>query len=403
MINNQEIDLVILAGGTGSRISKYTKKIPKPLIKINGVHFLKYLINFYSKFFFKKIYILAGYRGEKFKKFHNSYSNLIPIELIVEKKKLGTGGAVYQLKRKIKNKFILINGDSFLNYDVKKFFTNKLSDKEVGKILLVKNNNYKSNKKLSNLKVNTQGTITRNGSLMNAGVYLFDKKIFNFLKLKKISLEDNILPKLIDEKLIKGFYSNNQILDIGTYTNLKKAKKFLKENTNKYSVFFDRDGVINIDNKYVYKIKDFIFRKNAIAALKLLNKRNINIFIVTNQAGIARGFYSEKHFFKLSNHIKALLDKKNIYINDIEFCPFHPEGKINKYRKTSSFRKPGNGMIKKIKKNWGLKNSNTYMLGDKPSDSLAAKKSGIYFEYVEKDILKQVKKINKKLKFSNYS
>ena len=94
MKNNQVIDLVILAGGTGSRISKYTKKIPKPLIKINDIHFLQYLINFYSKFCFKKIYILAGYRGEKFKKFHNTYNNLIPIETIVEKKKIDTGRTI---------------------------------------------------------------------------------------------------------------------------------------------------------------------------------------------------------------------------------------------------------------------------------------------------------------------
>ena len=153
MDKTDEIDLVILAGGRGSRISKYTQKVPKPLIKINNNHFIQYLLNFYSKFNFKKIYILTGYKGSKFDKFKCKRSNLIPIECIKEKKILDTGGAIHQLKNKIKNNFILINGDSFINYDVKKFIRKKLKQNQLVKILLVNNINYKSNNKLSNLKL----------------------------------------------------------------------------------------------------------------------------------------------------------------------------------------------------------------------------------------------------------
>jgi D-glycero-D-manno-heptose 1,7-bisphosphate phosphatase len=191
-------------------------------------------------------------------------------------------------------------------------------------------------------------------------------------------------------------------LDIGTYANLSKAKNFLRKNINLCSVFFDRDGVINIDKNYLFKIKDFKFRKNVIKTLKFLNHKKINVFIVTNQAGIAKGLYSENDFLKLSRQVKTLLDKKNIYISDIEYCPFHINAIIKKYRKNSQFRKPGNLMIKKIKKKWGIISKKTFMVGDQLSDYKAAKKSGIYFEYVENDILKQVKRINKKMKFSNY-
>ena len=403
MKKSQTVDLVILAGGKGSRIANYTKNIPKPLIKFNKIHFIKYLINFYSKYNFRKIYILTGYLGKKFDKLNGKSFNLIPTECIKEKYKLGTGGALYQLKNKIKNKFLVINGDSFVDFDVNKFIKNDTQNKKICKILLVKNTNYKSNKKLSNLKLNQNEEITVNGDLMNAGVYLFNKKIFNYLKPQKISLEDQIFPKLIECKLVKGFFSNNDFLDIGTYANLKRAERFLKKNSNMYSVFLDRDGVINIDKKYVYKIKDFIFRKNVILALRLLNKKKINIFIITNQAGIAKGYYTEKQFLKLSNYIKKYLMNKNIYINDIEYCPFYPNAKIKKYNKNSNFRKPGNLMIERIKKNWGVKSSKSFMIGDNISDKIAAKKSFVYFEYVEKDILKQVKKIIKKLNFNNYS
>lgn len=397
------MDLVILAGGRGKRISKFTKKIPKPLIKVNNIEFIQYLINFYSKYNFRKIFILTGYKGEKFGKFNKKYFNLIETVCIREKNKLGTAGAILQIRNKIKENFILINGDSFINYDATRFIRKKLPKKIISKILLVKNINYKSNNKLAKVKINKDKSVVNNGKLMNAGIYFFNKKIFKYLKSKKKSLENEVFPDLLKKKLVQGIYSNKKLLDIGTYANLNKAKNFLKKNTNSYSVFLDRDGVINFDKKYVHKIKDFVFRKNVIQALKFLNYKRINVFIVTNQAGIAKALYSEDDFFKLSRQIKILLDRKNIYINDLEFCPFHPKAIIKKYKKKSSYRKPGNLMIEKIKKRWGVIPNKSYMIGDKISDYKAAKKSGIYYEYVEKDILKQVIRINKKLGFSNYS
>ena len=397
------MDLVILAGGRGERISEFTKKIPKPLIKVNNIEFIQYLINFYSKYNFRKIFILTGYKGEKFRKFNKKYFNFIETECIREKNKLGTAGAMLQLRNKIKENFILVNGDSFINYDATWFIKKKLPKKIISKILLVKNLNYKSNNKLTGLKINQDKLVVNNGKLMNAGIYFFNKKIFKYLKFKKKSLENEIFPDLIKKKLVQGIYSNKKLLDIGTYANLNKAKNFLKKNTNSYSVFLDRDGVVNFDKKYVHKIKDFVFRKKVIQTLKFLNYKKINVFIVTNQAGIAKGLYSQNDFFKLSRQIKILLDRKNIYINDLEFCPFHPKAIIKKYKKKSSYRKPGNLMIEKIKKRWGVMPNKSYMIGDKISDYKAAKKSQIYYEYVEKDILKQVIRINKKLGFSNYS
>ena len=104
----ENFDLVILAGGRGTRITRFTKKIPKPLLKINNLQFIQYLINFYSKYPFRKIFILTGYKGEKFIKFNKSLSNLIPIECVKERKKLDTGGALYQLKNKVQKLNILM-------------------------------------------------------------------------------------------------------------------------------------------------------------------------------------------------------------------------------------------------------------------------------------------------------
>ena len=120
-----KIDLIILAGGRGSRISKFTKKNPKPLIKFNKKFFLSYLINYYSKYPFQKIFILAGFKGQQiFKSFNKKIANGIEIKCIIEKRELGTGGALSQLKNKTSNNLIIMNGDSFIKSDLSDLFIN---------------------------------------------------------------------------------------------------------------------------------------------------------------------------------------------------------------------------------------------------------------------------------------
>ena len=127
------------------------------------------------------------------------------------------------------------------------------------------------------------------------------------------------------------------------------------------------------------------------------NKKKIYIFIVTNQAGIAKGFFQLSDFYNLQIQFKSFLENKKIFINDIEFCPYHKDAKIINYKKNSLYRKPGNLMIKKINKKWFFNKKKSFMIGDKKTDYMTAKKSNLYFEYVENDLYLQVKKICKKL------
>jgi D-glycero-D-manno-heptose 1,7-bisphosphate phosphatase len=389
-----------MVGGKGSRINRYTKKIPKPLIKFHKIPFVKHLMNYYSKYNFANIYLLAGYKGTTIKKkYDNKLINLIPIKCIVEKKPLGTGGALSQLKNKINNDFLVINGDSFIPLDLDKFINQTLKKKQFGSILVTNNKNYKTNKKLSTFGLNRRSQLRINGGkLMNAGVYYFKKKFLNIIERKNFSLEDDILPVLIKNDKFQGHFCKQYFIDIGTYINLKKAKKILPSLFKKPAVFFDRDGVINEEKNYVFKEKQFIFKKNVLKTIKFLNKKNIYVFIVTNQAGIAKGHYSEKQFLKLQKYVKFFLIDKNVYINDIRYCPYHKNGIIKKYKKDSKFRKPGDLMIKDLFNNWSIIRNKSFMIGDKTSDQLCAINSSIYFEFVENDLLKQIKKITKKLK-----
>ena len=395
------LDLVILAGGKGSRVKSLLKKKPKPMAVFNKKPFLEYIIQSYSKYHFKNIFILGGYKSvDIFNKFQNKYYNCIPITCLKERKPMGTAGALNILKRKVINDFILINGDTFLEVDLNRLIKS-CAKKDYGSITLVKNKSYKSNKKLTSMGMNRSKIIHKKRSLfMNGGVYYLKKNILKLIKNKNTSLENDILPTLIKKRKISGLISKNFFIDIGTPKNFTKAKNFLLKNCTKSAVFLDRDGVINYDTGYVHKIKDFKFRPGVISGLKLLRDKNYYIFIVTNQSGIGRGIYNVNDFYKLQNNLKEKLQKYNIFFDDINFCPYHPDAKIKKYRKISDLRKPGNLMIKQIKQKWHIKNQKNFMIGDQIVDEICAKRSKLYFEFAEENFNSQIKKILKK--FNNY-
>ena len=392
------LDLVILAGGKGSRIKSLLKKKPKPMAIFNKKPFLEYIIQSYSKYHFKNIFVLAGYKsGEIFNKFENKHYNCTSITCLKEKKPMGTAGALNILKKKRINDFILINGDTFLEVNLNKL-VKSCSENSYGSLTLIKNKSYKSNKKLVSMGIKNNKIIyQKKNNFINGGVYFFKKKILKFIKNKNTSLEDQLLPGLIKKRKISGLVVKNFFLDIGTPKNFNRAKNLLLKNCTKPAAFLDRDGVINYDTGYVHKIKDFKFRPGVIAGLKFLRNKNYYVFIVTNQAGIGRGIYNENQFYELQNNLKEKLQKKDIFFDDINFCPYHPDAKIKKYRKITNLRKPGNLMIKQIENKWHIKRKKSFMIGDKISDKICAAKSKLYFEFAKENFHLQVKKIIKKI------
>ena len=232
---------------------------------------------------------------------------------------------------------------------------------------------------------------------MNGGIYFFKRKLFKYITKKTSSLENEILPKIIKKRLINGKIYKNFFIDIGTPKNLEKTEKKLKEKFTKPAVFLDRDGVINYDYGYVNKIKDFRFKKGVISGLKYIIKKKYFLFIVTNQAGIAKGKFKEEKFIKLQLYLKSELSKKKIFFDDVQYCPYHSKGTIKKYRRKTNLRKPGNKMVHNIFKKYLILKKKSFMIGDNLSDKLCAEKSNLNFFYAKVNFDSQIKKIIKTL------
>jgi len=151
--------------------------------------------------------------------------------------------------------------------------------------------------------------------------------------------------------------------------------------------------VINYDKGYTYKIKDFVFKPKVKEAIKYLNDNNYYISIVSNQSGIARGYYKINDVHLLHKYLLRQLYNFGAYIDKIYFSPFHPHGKILKYRKNSNLRKPKIGMLKLSQKELNFDKSKTFLIGDADSDIQAAKNFKIKGYLVKKNLLEQVKEI----------
>lgn len=152
------------------------------------------------------------------------------------------------------------------------------------------------------------------------------------------------------------------------------------------ALFLDRDGVINEDTGYVFQPRNFNFIDGIFSLVKSANSKGIKVIVVTNQAGIGRGYYSEEDFQHLSHWMKRKFIENGAEIDGIYHCPYHPQHGLGRYKKDSSWRKPNPGMLIQASIDYSLNLSQSIMVGDKRSDIEAADAAGVKTLFLLSDI-----------------
>lgn len=141
--------------------------------------------------------------------------------------------------------------------------------------------------------------------------------------------------------------------------------------------FIDRDGTINTEKNYVHRIEDFEWIPGSLEALQALHQADILIYIITNQAGIAKGLYTEADLKLLNQHFLEITRKAKVKIQDILYCPHHPQGIVQQYSISCDCRKPGNALIQKVLEQEKLAPHQAVLFGDKNTDIQAGQSLNI--------------------------
>jgi D-glycero-D-manno-heptose 1,7-bisphosphate phosphatase len=143
------------------------------------------------------------------------------------------------------------------------------------------------------------------------------------------------------------------------------------------AVFLDRDGTLNHDTGYVYRVADFRWLPGAVNAIRALNDSGYYVFVVTNQSGVARGLYDEAAICGLHDWMNEELRAAGARIDDMRYCPHHPDASIAAYRAVCRCRKPAAGMLLDLMEAWPVIQEESLMIGDRESDAAAGRAAGI--------------------------
>lgn len=394
--------IVIFCGGFGTRLKKISKGVPKPLISIKKKIFIEILIQNFSRFNFKEVLLLCHYKGNKFyKKYHNKKINGLLIKCIIEKKPLGTLKSLINAKKSLKNFFLLSNGDTFFDTNIASLYQKFNYKKNLmllgaAKIFTKDKLRYQNflvkNELLKKVYYSNQKT-----QIINTGLAIINKKVLKNANKDDNSFDKHLIKSLVPKKKIQVDVSKKKFIDIGTPNDLNFFTKNQKFFLNKPAIFLDRDGVINYDYGYVYKKNNFIWKKKVIQAIKYLNKKDYYVFVVSNQSGIGRGYYSIKDVDKLHYWIRDELKKNGAHIDEIFYAPFYKKSKLTFTKKDKLMRKPNTGMIDKANNSWNIDMKKSYIIGDSNVDKNLAYNARLKYVNVTKDsnLLNIVKKICK--------
>lgn len=161
------------------------------------------------------------------------------------------------------------------------------------------------------------------------------------------------------------------------------------------AAFLDRDGVLNEDTGYAWRREDIRWRSGAIESLRLLNRAGYLVFVITNQSGVAQGFYREEDVRELHRWMTEQLAAEGAHIDAFYYCPHHPEGSVREYRRTCDCRKPAAGMIELAMREWPVEREGSFLVGDRERDVQAGRAAGLrtYLLGVEEDLRDVVAKL----------
>lgn len=397
---------VLIAGGKGTRISSLANDIPKPMIKIDGKPVLEHQIECLKRQGFTDIIITVSHLGEFITNYFGNGNKTSPatgkpfgvnIEYYTEQKPLGNAGALFRIKDRLTEDFLLINADLMFDVDLKRLtayhkthggaatiFTHPNTHPYDSALIIADDENAVSD--WLN-KEDERPTFYKNR--VNAGIHVLSRKILDFMPDTDIvDLDRDILKPLAGTKKLYCYDSPEYVKDMGTPERYNQvcgdfgngiitAKNL---GNRQKAVFLDRDGTINKHIGFLTDIDDFELLPDVANAIKLINESGFLAIIATNQPVVARGEVTENELRLIHNKMETLLGQSGAYVDGIYFCPHHPdkgfEGEIAELKTDCLCRKPKPGLLLQAAEDFNIDLNLSWMTGDSENDIKAGISAG---------------------------
>ena len=373
---------VILVGGLGTRLGAITQQVPKPLVDVGGKPFLAWVVDEIARHGFEEIVLLSGYRAEQFEAMADYIRGLgLRVVHSVEPAPAGTAGALTYARDHLDETFLLMNGDGLFDVNLRDLARPLAPEAMVRLALRVMPN------------ADRYGTVTLDGDqitaflekqatglpgLINGGIYAMRRAVLDRIGSLPCSLEQDIFPGLVAEGRLQGAVFDRPFIDIGIPEALAESQTFVPGVARRGAVFFDRDGVLNEDIGYAHRPDQLRWMPGAREAVKRANDAGLFTFVVTNQAGVARGLYDEAAIGAFHQAMQADLWAIGAHMDGFEYCPHHPDfGRDGTAPVDCRRRKPGPGMILDLMARWTIDPARSLLIGDRETDLAAASAAGI--------------------------
>ena len=385
---------VILVGGLGTRLGELTARTPKPLLPVAGRPFVEHLLQEVSRYGFRKATLLAGRFGDQVRATYDGQVIFdLAVDVVVEPSPMGTGGALAfaAAEARLDPEFLLMNGDSWIDMDLVRLVRNWEAARTErpgtrAQLLLqtvpdaARYGTVSAKDGLVTVFQEKSPERTNRPGQINAGVYVLDRTILKDVPSDRVtSLETDILPKLVADGRVVSILApeGSYFIDIGLPDTYLRADEELMRHRRRPAIFLDRDGTLNVDRGYTHKITDLSWQPGARQAIKYANDAGYYVFVVTNQAGVARGLYQESDVIAFHAEMQSQLYEIGAHVDAFEWCPFHVDGTVAAYRQDSRRRKPSPGMIEDLVAVWPVDISRSLLIGDSPDDMKAAEAAGL--------------------------
>lgn len=386
---------VLLAGGLGKRVKELYDTIPKPMIPIAGKPILQWQIESLKAHEIKDFLIIVGYKHHVITSYFGDGSRFgVHIDYYTESEPMGTSGALFQLD--LPEEFLLLNGDLVYDFTLKDMLTFHRK-KEADITLFTHPTSHPFDSMIVRVDACERVLSMQKGiaaektfsNLGNAGICVIKKKALDNISHKAfMSLDEDVIIPNIEHGNVFSYCCAEYVKDAGTPERIAQIEAEIKsglpaQKRNAYpkkAVFLDRDGTVNRYKGYISSPEQMELIPGAAQAINTFHRLGYLVMIITNQPVVARGECSEGELKLIHNRLQYLLAKENAYIDDIFYCPHHPdsgfEGENKAYKCECDCRKPKPGMILKAAGKWNLDLKQSWMAGDSESDVQTAINAG---------------------------